>query len=497
MTLKERLAAAIRQQEQIVAASRAAGNETLTADEQRDFDAQQGIIDELRAQIEIEEREANEAAVRTAAATAERQRISEIGALCREFGIGDAETRAMTDDANCTVEAARERVLNYLRQHHQPNGVGVRVTEDEQDKFRAAAADALCMRAGVNVASPARGAADLRSFSLRDIAEESLEREGRSAAELRRMDAEELLRQFANPTAAFNVILDNAVNKSIVELYKLVPTTFERFTSKGSLSDFKESRDNEYVLGQFGEFPIVPESGELEADTITAEKLPTRALDTRGKAFSMTRQAFINDDVGFIAQIPGAFARADKMTIETEVYRKLLNNAAIFDGKTLFHADHHNLIGSGAAPSVATIEAAMLLGYDQTDHNGNPIMWMPKFLITGTGYEFTVRTILHSQHLPGTANNDINPLYNMELEHVQSPVLKKLAGANACPWFLAADPMFARGIQVDYLNGVEIPTIRRSEKAGVLGFVWDVWHDWRVNVVDWRGLVKNPGAVIS
>ena len=50
------------------------------------------------------------------------------------------------------------------------------------------------------------------------------------------------------------------------------------------------------------------------------------------------------------------------------------------------------------------------------------------------------------------------------------------------------------GIQVDYLNGQETPTFRRSETAGQLGFVWDIWLDWGITVMDYRSFVKNPGV---
>ena len=51
-------------------------------------------------------------------------------------------------------------------------------------------------------------------------------------------------------------------------------------------------------------------------------------------------------------------------------------------------------------------------------------------------------------------------------------------------------------MEVDYLNGQEVPTIRRMETAGQLGFVWDVYLDWGISVMDFRGAVKNPGEKI-
>jgi hypothetical protein len=65
------------------------------------------------------------------------------------------------------------------------------------------------------------------------------------------------------------------------------------------------------------------------------------------------------------------------------------------------------------------------------------------------------------------------------------------------PWWLLGHSDDTDFIEVDYLNGNEMPTFRRSEPIGTLGFVWDTWLDWGVNVMDYRGAVKNPGAVLD
>ena len=65
------------------------------------------------------------------------------------------------------------------------------------------------------------------------------------------------------------------------------------------------------------------------------------------------------------------------------------------------------------------------------------------------------------------------------------------------PWFLFGDKDDVDGIEVDYLNGHEIPNIRRMEAAGQLGFVWDIYLDWGIAVMDYRGIVKNPGKTVE
>lgn len=474
-------------QNELLNGARTAGR-AMTADEIAEFDSLQKALEAIPAEDNHEDTER--------AVEAERERIAEITDLARSFDLDPSE--AIKNGS--TVDQYRAHVLEEVKKNRKPVSTGVQVGADEEDKFRAAASDGLMMRSGLNVAAPAAGAQQMRATSLRDLAIQCLSREGKSTNELLRMDStqmyDELCRQFYNPSAAFPAIMDSTIRKSIVELYNKVPTTFQQITTKGSLPDFKETADHEYVIGGVGDFLLVPEGGEIKPDKPRTELLPSRKLETYAKQFSMTRQAFVNDDIGFLTRTPGLYAQAAKKTIDKQVYGILFNNPTIFDGTALFHSDHHNLIGSGAAPSQSTIQAAILKLQGQTDQFGDPIYMTPAKLIVPVGYEFDLAVIFRSTQVTGSANNDINPLYNYPLQIVQSPLLNAMAGANACPWFLLADESSARGIQVDYLNGQETPTVRRMETVGQLGFTWDIWLDWGIAVRDFRGLVKNPGTTL-
>ena len=494
----------IRRQQELLDTAKAQ-NRDLTPDERAEYDSLQSQIDALDAANQGErgmnpapEQAAHEQVDPSQAARQaveeERNRVNSINELCRGFGINpDQYIRS-----GSTIEQAREAVLNELQRTHGP--INARVTADEGDKFRAAATDGLMMRAGISVANPAAGANEYRSISLRDLAIECLQREGEDTGAVMRKSADEvydmMLRQYYNPSAAFPAILDTTIRKSIVEMYNRVPTTFQEFTTKGSLPDFKSSADHEYAIGGVGDFEKVPENGEIKSDTPKTELMPTRKLDTYAKQFSMTRQAFVNDDIGFLARVPGLYAEAAKKTIDKQVYDVLFDNPTVYDGKRLFHNDHKNLIGTGAAPSQTSIQQIILQMQKQTDPFGDPIYMTPAAIVVPVGYEFDLAVIFHSAQVTGSSNNDINPLYNYPIKVVQSPRLNAKAGSNACPWFMIADESSARGIQVDYLNGNEVPTVRRMEVPGTLGFVWDIWLDWGITVRDFRGIYKNPGVAL-
>lgn len=478
------------------------GNRDLTADEQAEYDSLQANLNQIceaapnqAAAPQTSAAEPDDAIQRAIAA--ERQRTADINELCRSFSIDGAEYIR----SGMTMDQVREAVLKDLRANHAPSAAGINVTEAGEDNFRRDMADAMCAKAGVEVQNASAEAQNMRSMSLRDMAISCLSREGRNANELLRMNPDDLYqtmcRQFYNPTAAFPAILDSSIKKSIVDVYKKVPTSFEKWTTKGSLSDFKETKDHEYLMGGAGEFLKVPENGELQGDKPSTELLPTRKIETYGRQFTMTRQAFINDDIGFMTRIPGVYAAAAKRTIDKQCYEALFNNVTFADGVKLFHEKHGNLVKAGSAPSQAAIQNMILMMQKQKDPFGDALYMTPKYIVVPVGYGFDLDVILHSAQVVGSANNDKNPLATMHFEVVESPVLNTLAGENAIPWFIVADEYSAKTIQVDYLNGQETPTIRRMETPGKLGFVWDIYLDWGVSVRDFRGIVMNPGAKMA
>ena len=101
--------------------------------------------------------------------------------------------------------------------------------------------------------------------------------------------------------------------------------------------------------------------------------------------------------------------------------------------------------------------------------------------------------------MSGIGSHTANALYNYrnQLTVVEEGTINALAGSGAAPWFMVGDKTHAKSIQVDYLNGQEPPTIPRSEVPGQLGYVWDIWLDWGITVVDWRGIARNNGVPLT
>ena len=259
----------INEQQMLLSTARTQGR-SLTAEEQARFDSLQRSIDAARAaapsggngtgseghQREGESGEGEgdgsedpDAAQR--AMQAERTRIQNIRSMCRDFNV---EPDQYIQNGS-TEDQVRAAILEGLRSTGAPVNTGVRVTETAEDKYRAAAADALILRSGLQLDNPAEGARDLMGMSLRDMAIECLNQDGQSVPGLNRRSNEEIFnmvmqRGFYNPTAAFPAILDNTIEKAYKEGHRKAAVTFDKFTKKGSLKDFKTHRSEERRVGK-------------------------------------------------------------------------------------------------------------------------------------------------------------------------------------------------------------------------------------------------------
>lgn len=465
----------------------------LTPEEVARFDSLQRSIDAGQLNQSVNTTE-------TEAVKNERKRMQEIFALCRD---ADVDPNKYIEDGS-DLNTVRKAILDQLLQRGAPIPRGMK--PDEEDTFRYDAVNSLLMRSGVPVENPSKDAESLRELSLRDMAIECLVRSGEgTTTSLLRMGKNELydnlVRQFFNPTAAFPAILDNAIKKNIVHAYNHVPTTFQLWTSKGSVTDFKPTKDHSYLAGGAGDFLLVGENGELKGSTPKTDLVPQRKVDTYGRQFSMSRQAFINDDVGFMTELPSLYARSAKRTINKQVYQILVDNPAIFDGVALFDTAHGNLVESGAAPDVENMQKMMLMLLSQKDPFGDSIMVQPKYVVVPVGYGFLMSQLLNTAviDVEGIGSHTANALYQYrnQLQVVEEGTINALSSENPMPWFMVGDTSYAKSIQVDYLNGQETPTIRRSEVPGKLGYVWDIYLDWGITALDFRGITKNPGVAMK
>lgn len=392
------------------------------------------------------------------------------------------------DDDECTPAQASEKLLNALGKTAKPAQGGFahcgHVGNGEIIKDSLGAA--IKARAGVHLEDGEMSKDNpFRSMTLVEMARASLDHKGVGTASIG--DRMQLVgAAFTHSSSDFTSVLADVANKSMLKGYEEAPETFERWTQRGNLSDFKIAKRAD--LNTFPSLLQVPEGGEYKSATLS-DRSETIALATYGRKFSITRQAIINDDLRAFTVIPARMGRAARRTIGNLVYAVLTDNPAMSDGTALFHADHSNYVaGASTALSVDALKEARKNFRLQKDATGNLLQITPEFLIVPAALETDAEILMNDTVYPGKSNNQRNPVANMA-EVIVEP---RLDDSSAKAWYLAAGSAFDT-IEVAYLDGNSNPFLDQLEGWNVDGTEFKVRIDAGVSPLEYATMYKAKG----
>ena len=372
----------------------------------------------------------------------------------------------------------------------------IQITADARDRFKRGATLALLHRAGLEGGQ----ANEFSGANLQSLARDYLHMAGASAAYA---DPKQLVGAALgmtrvsmsggmHSTSDFVEILANVANKSMLKGYGEVEETFPLWTAKGSLQNFKPEKRVD--LNLFPALAEVLEGAEYTSGTM-GNRGETIQLATYGKAFGISRQAIINDDLNCFTRVPRFMGRAAKRTIGNLVYSGLTANADMSDSIDLFHADHGNLALSGAAPDVTSLDAgraAMAKQRDPDGHAAGGLNIRPKFFIVPVALQGRASVLMSAEKDPSATNqNSSKPNHVAGMATVVSDA--RLDAASVTAWYLAADPNSTDTVEVAYLNGNESPMLDQMDGWKVDGVEFKVRIDAGVKPLDFRGLYKNAG----
>ena len=288
-------------------------------------------------------------------------------------------------------------------------------------------------------------------------------------------------------TASFSYLLGTSMNKRLLKDYQAWPAEWQKFCSIVPIKDFKQQ--SRVRLGHFGSLSTVAEDTAYTTISLQ-DSAAVYVPQKRGNLVTVSRETIINDDLMAIRQIPTKLAVAAAYTLAEFVYGFLSTNPNIYDGSALFltGAPHTNL--GVAALSSAAMQTGVTSMRKQTNFAGKILGLRPKYLIVPPDLEFVAMVVTKSAGVPGSNNNDINPM----LGYVTPIVSGQLT--NASQWYFAADPMIIDTIEVGFVGGQVNPAlfIQDSPLYG-LNFSQDAVsykcrHEYGGCVVDFRGLYR-------
>ena len=359
--------------------------------------------------------------------------------------------------------------------------------EDATDKFIKGAENAIMARVGLGEDDAEN---NYRGLNLRELARESLIIHNVNARNMGVMQM--VAAAFTHSSGDFPLILSNIANKAMLKGWDETEENFDRWTTPGVLSDFKST--SRVDLNSFPSLREVRAGAEYKNATM-GERGESIVLLTYGELFSIDRQAIINDDLGVFSRVPRKMGRAASRTVGDLVIGVLTANAAMADGIALFHADHNNLAGTGAAPTTLTVQAGKAAMMTQTDggNNAHALNIRPQFFLVPAALDGTARVIMASEtQISSSQNNSKMP--NSVAGMAEVVTEPRLDANSTTAWYLTASGQQHDTIEVAYLDGNAAPLLDQKDGWGVDGVEFKVRIDAGVKALDFRTLYKNAGA---
>ncbi|MDD3444266.1 MAG: hypothetical protein PHS60_02555, partial [Zavarzinia sp.] len=299
-------------------------------------------------------------------------------------------------------------------------------------------------------------------------------------------DCDQALMREALDSQSWDVVLGDAIHRRLIadyrsqtdlDMWKLLTGT------PVPVADFRNQERARY--GGYGDLPAVAEAADYLALTSPDDEGAKYAVTKRGGLETVTLEMIKNDDVGALARIPTRLSRAAKRTLAKFVLDFLRMNPAIYDTKSLFHADHGNL--GAAALSDASFAAARLAMKAQAEPGsaeklgvGPRYLWVPDVL------EQTARDMFRR-------DTNLDETFVQSLKPTIVPVWY---WTDANDWVATADVRDIPLIEIGFLDGDEEPTllVQDSPTSGSMfaadKITYKIRHIYGGAVLDYRGAYK-------
>jgi hypothetical protein len=452
---------------------------------------------ERDAELDVDEMRKKAIRAKENTAAKERARISAIDVAIEKveaaFGLDLSELRTELINSDTEEVDALRRIHDALvAAKPSRDGVRVQVTKEEREKSRDDAVDGIMIRAGIAMESVRDKQTEYQTMSMLELAKDRLRIANQN---VRGLDPMGIFQRAMTATDFANILADVA-NKAMLEGFEAADETYDVWAdTSGRVNDFKG-----HVFARASEAPslveINPDGGEYQYGKVTDTKETVTVVDY-GIIVPFTRKAMVNDDLGALSDIREKLGAAARRKYGDLVYAVLTANAAMGDGTALFHADHSNFVdnGSGAVPSVTTLNAGAKAMATQTDLQGvQNLNIRPQFILAPWSLKGTVDNVLVSTNptFAGGFTNDTATNYVTNPWSYLTPVYDaRLDADDVAAWYLAA----RKGMTVKLftLNGNMTPLLETREGWAVDGVEFKCRITAAAKAMDYRGLYFNDG----
>lgn len=312
-------------------------------------------------------------------------------------------------------------------------------------------------------------------------------------------------------TMNLSTIFEDSAKKIMLAAFNLVNSTWQEIAQTRTVTDFKTH--NMYRMTTAGAYRLVGVDGQLEHGGWSEEKF-THGADTYGKIVGLDRKHLINDDMGVFQSIMTELGNEAAVTMEELVYVLFLGSLT-----TLFPTDNSNgnyISGATSNVSITGLTQMVPRFENRVDADGRPILTPADRILVGTqdrviaGQLFKNNSIVPAQSTTvdrftdnphvGAYRPIVTPfLNNTAIKQRVSKINQgaSIPGQSGTQWFMFQNPNSAQGaaLLVSLLNGNRQPTLEQADAPfDVLGLRWRAFHDFGVDLGDYRFAAMSKGA---
>lgn len=432
-----------------------------------------------------------------AAPQADATRAADVLALCQRHGATDLAESLLRQ--NATIDQARAAILDRMDAADQSrrggSTVSVQTVRDEHETRMRGMEEAIMHRMDPRTQLTDLGR-NYRGLSLVEMAREALEGLGVSTRGLSRNEiatrAFQVRATGYHTTGDFPNLLGGVGARRLRAAYELVPTTYQLWARRAAnLQDFRIT--NVLAVGGAPELKKLNEAGEYTYGTINEDATGYRAF-SYGRAIGMTRQMFVNDDLGSFERLLQRFGESARRLENRLVYDQIAKNPTMQDGKALFHADHGNLLAATSTLTLDNMGKVRALMRKQKDLDGKTqLNLVPAYLIVPSDLEQAAYGFTSSNYAP-TKLDDVNEFRvggRTAVEPIVEPLLDEVSTA---AWYMAARSGQIDTVEYAYVDGSEGVRTETFASEDIDGVKVRATLDFAAKVIDWRGLAKANGA---
>jgi len=301
--------------------------------------------------------------------------------------------------------------------------------------------------------------------------------------------------QEALSTSDFGMLFGDVLDRAVLARYQTIPQVYKQFAkTNASVVDFRLNRRFK-IWGGTGLMSQVTQGAEYPGTKRSEIEYPLQAYKY-GSKFEIDWESIINDDLGALQDTPARMADSASYTEQYLATQQYANNVGAHIVETtkptptngfLFSATGTAFTGDSVncyqdALSITNLAVAIARMQVFRDLDGVVVRNRPKYLVVPPILELPARSILTStwiMSVQGGSNTDAvpttlptaNTLSDYGLQLVVDPLLPVLDITNAAPWYLFADPAILPALEVEHMQGHEVPEIamKASNKVSVGG----------------------------